>query len=79
MTHLAWDLGKIACKLLSLPVDLFFLYLNYFSLSRCDVYKLKFEGKTFYVFGAQKEVRFNTVTELLYLIENQLRHSIIFQ
>nr|XP_047936477.1 FERM domain-containing protein 3 isoform X2 [Anser cygnoides] len=22
---------------------------------RCDVYKLKFEGKTFYVFGAQKE------------------------
>lgn len=47
----------------------FFLYLNVFSLSRCDVYKLKFEGKTFYVFGAQKEVVFNIFTELLYLIK----------
>ncbi|NXH42756.1 FRMD3 protein, partial [Dicaeum eximium] len=26
-------------------------------LKWCDVYKLKFEGKTFYVFGAQKEVK----------------------
>ncbi|KAF1477619.1 FERM domain-containing protein 3, partial [Megadyptes antipodes antipodes] len=33
-------------------------------LKWCDVYKLKFEGKTFYVFGAQKEVRFNIFTQI---------------
>ncbi|KAF1474964.1 FERM domain-containing protein 3, partial [Eudyptula minor novaehollandiae] len=37
-------------------------------LKWCDVYKLKFEGKTFYVFGAQKEVRFNIFTVLIFIL-----------
>lgn len=59
---------KLTCSFLTYRSFFFLLYLNIFCLSRCDVYKLKFEGKTFYVFGAQKEVTFNIFTEFLYLI-----------
>ncbi|KAK2513844.1 Frmd3 [Columba guinea] len=35
-------------------------------LKWCDVYKLKFEGKTFYVFGAQKEMDIDTWINVRY-------------